>query len=121
MPVTANDVRDFLRRRLQSETQEAAQRAARLRAAVPGLAAILHERFGAGRVWLFGSLAWGEPDGTADLDLAVEGLPPERYFPALNALLDAAPGAVDLVRLEEAPAGLRERILREGTVVRHEP
>jgi predicted nucleotidyltransferase len=63
---------------------------------------------------LFGSLVHGEPTGESDVDLAVEGLPPRAYFPALADLMTLFRGPVDLVRLEEAAASLRERVLAEG-------
>ncbi|MGM0576102.1 MAG: nucleotidyltransferase domain-containing protein [Myxococcota bacterium] len=74
---------------------------------------------GARRVVLFGSLATGDWGGI-DIDLAVEGLPAEVYFDLLGRLLwDASPEfTVDLVRAEDAPALLLERIREEGEVLR---
>jgi predicted nucleotidyltransferase len=68
-------------------------------------------------VWLFGSLAWGTPGLDADIDLAVDGLASEHYFAALGELLAAAPAPVDLVRYEEAPAGLQSRIQADGRLL----
>lgn len=55
-------------------------------------ARLLVERFGVTRVVLLGSVALGKADERSDLDLAVEGLEPRRYFEALGALCDVAPG-----------------------------
>jgi predicted nucleotidyltransferase len=70
---------------------------------------------GARRVWLFGSLARGRsPDFRSDMDLAVEGLPGDRYFEAVGVLLGRLPCQVDLVEMERAPAALRRNILHFG-------
>ncbi len=89
---------------------------AAIRARLP---AVLEEltTFGVTRVILFGSVARGEADEDSDLDLAVEGLPAARLFEAMARGLRAAGRPVDLLRLEEAPATLRERVLAEGEVV----
>jgi len=87
------------------------QRADRLRAALPGLAAML-AALGARRVVLFGSLAEGALHDRSDIDLAVEGLPAARYWEALATLAAAAPAPVDLVRVEDAPDSLLGVIAR---------
>jgi predicted nucleotidyltransferase len=70
---------------------------------------------GAKRVVLFGSLARGhKPTVHSDFDLAVEGLPGERYFECLGELLQRMPRPVDLVELELAPGFLRKRIEEDG-------
>jgi predicted nucleotidyltransferase len=81
---------------------------------LPDLKCLLVERFSARRVWLFGSLATGTPRPSSDIDLATEGLPPEAYFEALAEALRVAQATVDLVRLEDAPASLRDRVAVEG-------
>jgi hypothetical protein len=48
------------------------------------------------------------------VDLAVSGLGRTVYFKALADLMDMFEGPADLVRLEDAPASLRERIDPEG-------
>jgi predicted nucleotidyltransferase len=65
-------------------------------------------------VVLFGSLATAEHHVGSDLDLAATGIPPTRYFAALADLMGLVHGPVDLVRLEEAPASLAERIEADG-------
>ncbi len=117
MPVTPSDVRDFLRAKAQSDDDAAVVQAERLRAAAAELCRLIVARPGVRRVWLFGSLAWGSPARDADIDLAVEGLDGSAYFAALGELLAAAPVAVDLVRLEDAPPGLAARILAEGRLI----
>lgn len=69
------------------------------------------------RVILFGSRARGDAGPRSDVDLAVEA--PEmgaRDWLRLAGLAEDADSllAIDLVRLEEAPAELRDRIESEG-------
>jgi len=117
MDKAAGWMRGFLKRKTERASERAALRAEALRRAAVDLAGHLYRHYGVRRVWLFGSLAWGDPTETADLDLAVEGLDPMRYFAALGDLLLEAPCRVDLVRLEEAPHALRQRIQKEGQLL----
>lgn len=78
--------------------------------------------YGAKRVVLFGSAARlqkiGEPR-IRDLDLACEGLPPDRFFAALGRLLSTLTLPVDLVDLRGAGLrrSIRDRIAREGVLL----
>jgi predicted nucleotidyltransferase len=74
---------------------------------------------GARRVILFGSLAWAEPHPHSDVDVAVEGLGPERFFVARAELERTLEEPVDLITLEGCSATLRERILSEGRLIGH--
>ncbi len=49
-----------------------------------------------------------------DIDLAVSGLPAERYFKAVGYLEMESNFPVDLVDLNSVPDHLRQRILSEG-------
>jgi predicted nucleotidyltransferase len=77
-------------------------------------AAILTERFGVRRVILFGSLAWRRFTPSSDIDLAVDGLPPQKFFRADAVLAEVIPFAVDLKLLSDCPPALRRRIEEEG-------
>jgi predicted nucleotidyltransferase len=110
----ADTIRAFTLRRDQERLERVSRRRDALRAAVPELARKLVNDFGARRVLLFGSLAWGETDENSDIDLAVEGLSAACFFRALGELLAIAPAPVDLVELELAEPGLRARILEQG-------
>jgi uncharacterized protein len=73
------------------------------------------------RVWLFGSRARGDQFERSDIDLAIEA-PDMEPHDWLRISLDFAEEAptlllIDLVRLEEAPAHLREQIQNEGMIV----
>jgi predicted nucleotidyltransferase len=73
------------------------------------------------RVWLFGSRARGDNFERSDIDLAVEapGIDPCEWLKITLDFADEAPTLllIDLVRMEDAPALLREQILGEGIVV----
>src|SRR5713101_5464296 len=82
-------------------------------------ARILRDRFQARRVIPFGSVVGsGTWHPGSDLDLAVEGIPPEQFFQAWAALRELLPPGldVDLVDLEHAGEALRARILGEKTM-----
>lgn len=105
-------------RRLESERRGQGElRAERLRERLGGAVRMLRERYGISEAKLFGSLAAGDVSSDSDLDLAVRGLPPERYFEALADVMERIGGPVDLVRIEEATGSLRERIEEEGEAV----
>jgi predicted nucleotidyltransferase len=106
----------FVARRAQA--REARVEAFRTRAnqALPELVGLLVAR-GAQRVWLFGSLVWGEAHERSDIDLAVEGLPGEDLWRAQGALLATAPCGVNLARIEEVPPTLCSRIRTAGRLL----
>ncbi|HOT49572.1 MAG TPA: nucleotidyltransferase domain-containing protein [Candidatus Hydrogenedentes bacterium] len=58
--------------------------------------------FGAKTVWLFGS-ALGDAQDARDIDLAVEGVAPERFFPFYFRLILALQKPVDLSNLSPDP------------------
>ena len=73
------------------------------------------------RVWLFGSRARGDNFERSDIDLAIEAPAMDRYD-WLKLSLDFEEEAptllcVDVVRVEEVPGHLRERILEEGLII----
>jgi predicted nucleotidyltransferase len=77
----------------------------------------LGSELGARRVWLFGSLAWGETHAHSDVDLMVEGLPPAAWLAAMGLAEDVIGVPVDVVRVEDAPCGLWDRVRREGVLL----
>ena len=97
--------------RLETEVRRQAAWTVALRAA-----RLLRQDFGAKRVVVFGSLAHDAWFGLhSDIDLAVEGIPPEIFWRAWGALdrLDAAVD-IDLVAIESAPERLRDEIAEQG-------
>lgn len=114
MPVTASDTANHLRARAAARGHAGARRAARLLAQVPAAAELLRTRYGATEVLLFGSLATGAVTERSDVDLAARGIASADYFAALADLMALFGASVDLVRLEDAPLSLLDRIAAEG-------
>jgi len=56
---------------------------------------------GAREVYLFGSAARGHIHEDSDIDLAVSGLPPEKFFQAMGRAEDILQRPLDLVDLDE--------------------
>ncbi len=113
------DLRPYVAYRQQVKADERSHLQARHQlgmAQAQRLAEILKTKFGATRVVLFGSmLSASDIHMSSDIDLAVWGLPVEKYLSALGHLLMSAKEfSVDLVRIEEAPSSLKAYILREG-------
>jgi len=69
---------------------------ARIREAAAALKAA-----GARKVYLFGSAATGTLREGSDIDLAVSGLPPEKFFKAMGIAGDILERPLDLVDLDE--------------------
>jgi predicted nucleotidyltransferase len=87
---------------------------------LPRLRQVLQEQFGATRVVLFGSLATKEHfTHWSDIDLAIWGVAPERFWEAIATLNDLSPNIrVDLVDAERCGAAtLRKVIEQEGIEV----
>jgi len=74
----------------------------------------LVERFGARRVWLFGSFARGNPTDRSDVDIAVEGIAARDHFRAMAALARSLRRTVDLIRIEDLDSEDRDRLLRDA-------
>lgn len=76
-------------------------------------------------MWLFGSLLQRRfVHSESDIDLAVEGLPPDQYFLSLAALWDMLADTeahftftLDLVPLEDAQPSLVDLIQTEGDLL----
>lgn len=85
-----------------------------VRSRLPEVARRLRAEFGADRVILFGSLCSGGFDDGSDVDLAVSGLAPERYFEALARVAEILERQVDLVELERARPSLVRHVLESG-------
>ena len=108
---------ETFRARIRERRLRCARRADSLRAQAAVVARRLGRELGARRVWLFGSLAWGEPHERSDVDLLVEGLAAADWSRAMGLVEELVPAPVDLVRLEEAAAALAERVLAEGVLL----
>jgi uncharacterized protein len=72
---------------------------------------------GAREVFLFGSAATGSMREESDVDLAVTGLPPEKFFEAMGKAGDVLGCPLDLVDLDEDNPFTRY-LKEEGELVR---
>ncbi len=86
-------------------------------ARLPHAVRALVEEFAATRVVLFGSLRRGRLHERSDVDLAVEGIPVERYFAAVARVSEILGRNVDLVPTETASPEILTRIGADGEVL----
>jgi len=94
-------------RRLESEAKNELQQ----------IVSLLAERYGARRIFLFGSLKTGGFTETSDIDLAVEGIKAEHFFTALAQVNRVSRFAVDLKPLEDLEPYFRSRVYLEGELI----
>ena len=73
--------------------------------------------FGAREVYVFGSAATGTLREDSDVDIAVMGLPPERFFKAMGKAGDVLGREMDLVDLDE-DTPFTQYLREEGELVR---
>lgn len=83
-----------------------------LRIAVAGL-----QEQGATEIYVFGSYAEGRARPSSDLDLAVRGIPSERWFYAIAQALRDVPVPVDVIDLD-SPSRLSAFLVRTGRIKR---
>ena len=105
------------RRRLRLEREALRRRKEQALADARRIAQFLADHYDVRRVILFGSLARGEFRFDSDIDLAVEGLAPARYFRALADTVDLTDVPVDLKPLEDCHELIRQRIREQGVVL----
>lgn len=116
MDVTPDDLARALVEDARLRNAAASARAVRARSLLD--AAVAKERAAGalGRVWLIGSLAWGDFHLASDLDLVVEG-PSARWDDLAERLSQQLSLTVELLPFDSLPADFRERILREGVAL----
>lgn len=104
------------KKRSDSRSEEHRLRARRV---AQEAAKLLREEFGAERVFLFGSLVHSSWFTVwSDIDLAVRGVPPDRYFSAVAAVTGMSPDfQIDLVDLDSCRSDLRAVIERDGIIL----
>jgi predicted nucleotidyltransferase len=79
-------------------------------------AAALLKNAGCKEVYLFGSVAEGSDNENSDIDIAVKGCPPGRFFELLGRLLLELDCRVDLVNLDHEDAFARH-LLDKGQLL----
>jgi predicted nucleotidyltransferase len=117
-PVTDADYGRYLaawRERLQARERQRLRRHADAMLAVRRLARRLLREEGAKGVYLFGTALRPERFRlNSDIDLAVEGIPADRFFSVWARLERECGFPLDLVRLEWTPAQLCRHIKTQG-------
>ena len=71
---------------------------------------------GCREVYVFGSVATGAPGRRSELDIAVRGCPPERFYRLLGRLMEELTHPVDLVDLD-IETGVADYLLEEGQLI----
>lgn len=82
-------------------------------------AKILKEKFGAEKVWLFGSLVQDDRfHDRSDIDLAARGIPPEKFYKAFGVITrEVTDFEIDLVDIDDCKEYLKEAIQKEGELI----
>lgn len=106
-----------LLRRYELQTRQAEERSERIRAGLQEKIPDLARKYGARRIWLFGSLAWGGIHPHSDVDLAVEGMSGVSADRLMAELWEVLGARVEVVAMEQAPPSLRDRILADGLIL----
>jgi predicted nucleotidyltransferase len=105
-----------IQRRTAVKSAELAKRRRRAVITARKAAELLRREFGAGSVFLFGSITRrGSFTLWSDIDIAVQGILPTQFFEAVGAVTGlSAEFKIDLIDLETCPAAMRETIEAEG-------
>ncbi|OPX23502.1 MAG: hypothetical protein B1H02_04900 [Candidatus Latescibacteria bacterium 4484_107] len=76
----------------------------------------ISKEFDVDKVWLFGSCLEGL-DSAQDMDIAVKGVKPDRFFEMYGRILSAVDREVDLIPLEDTREHFSKRILEKGRLI----
>jgi predicted nucleotidyltransferase len=74
------------------------------------------QEYGVKRVWLFGSCLDSTVDDPHDIDLAVEGVPPEKFFEFYGKLGGAILKDIDLIDLDSGDP-MRHIVRDRGVII----
>jgi uncharacterized protein len=108
-----------LRARQAREQASAVARAERLAALVRERVPPILRRYGAGRAWLFGSIAAGRCHARSDVDLLVLGIAAADYWALRHDLEQTLDRPVDLLTQDDDPIMVR-KVTERGVLI-HEP
>lgn len=76
----------------------------------------LSKEFGAEKVLLFGSCL-EDVESAQDIDIAVKGVKPEKFFEMYGRILGEVGSEVDLIPLEDMREHFAKRILEKGRLI----
>ena len=79
-------------------------------------AAVILRAAGCNECYIFGSVSEGRADETSDIDFAVRGLPPERFFYVYGQLAMQIHRAIDLVDLDDGSRFSQKLCQREAMI-----
>jgi predicted nucleotidyltransferase len=105
-----------LQARWHRERTERADRSAELRRWVVDRALPVLHAYGVRRAWLFGSVAEGTAQAHSDLDLLVEPVGAEDYWPLRRELETALAHPVDLYTQDDDPVFVR-KVQQRGDLI----
>jgi len=71
---------------------------------------------GCGEIFLFGSLASGQYHADSDIDLAVKGLTPGKYFEVGGQLMILLKHPFHLIKLDDPQSRLAQEIQKEALI-----
>lgn len=110
---------DAIKKRRAKFSAEITNRRRRAMIAAHKAAKLLKTEFGANEVILFGSLARrGSFSLYSDIDLAVRGIAPEKFFAASAAIERVDVNfQIDLVELETCPPAVLKKIEKDGKLL----
>ncbi|MDV3001969.1 MAG: hypothetical protein N5P05_003575 [Chroococcopsis gigantea SAG 12.99] len=108
---------EYWRKRQQEQQKHNQYLAQRAREELKSVIDYLKENFPVTKIILFGSLVKGKFCETSDIDLAVEGIPPEKYFQVLNTINSMSDRLIDLKPLESLDPHFLKRVLQTGEVL----
>lgn len=111
---------DFLekfRRLRQKQQEERRQRKKDAFVRAEMVAEFMKEKWGVTRVYLYGSLAWGDFHERSDIDLFVEGFKGDYWRMLVEVEEIAGPFPVSVVCAEDAFLSLKKRVLEEGVAL----
>lgn len=72
--------------------------------------------FGVEKVLLFGSCL-EEVESAQDIDIAVKGIKPERFFEMYGKILGVVDSEIDLIPLEDTREHFAKRVLEKGRLI----
>ncbi len=76
----------------------------------------LSKEFGAEKVLLFGSCI-DDVESAYDIDVAIEGVKPEKFFEMYGRILGEVDSELDLIPLEDTREHFAKRILEKGKLL----
>jgi len=76
----------------------------------------ISKEFGAEKVFLFGSCL-EKVESARDIDIAVKGVKPEKFFEMYGKILGAIASEIDLIPLEDVREHFANRILEKGRLL----